>query len=138
MTRHNLFAGLLSAVALLLASETAFADHCCCNGGYSIGGYATSPAQIYGGTTYYSSPAVNSYYYQPGYYQPQTVYYRSYPSYGYSGYPRSGLSIQIGSGFGSGYGYSPYRYGNYGFGQRSGFGIGFGFGGSSRGHHHHH
>ena len=144
MSRQILFAGLVAAAASLLPAEAAFADHCRCNGGYSIGGCTSPSAQVYSGATNYSVPAANGYYYQPQqyyvpqyqtqYYYPGSAYYGSYPSYGYS---RPGLTIQFGSGIRSGIGYQPY---SYGFGQRYGYGFGFGssFHSHSRHHHHHH
>jgi len=125
MTGHTLFVGLFAAVVSLLTIDTVCADHCSCSGGYSIGGCTTSSARIYSSRSYHSPRVVRGYYYSP-----QTVYYRSYPSYGYS---RSGTSITIGSGLRSGYGYRPY---GHSFGPR--YGYGFGFGSSFHRHHHHH
>ncbi|NQV22802.1 MAG: hypothetical protein HQ518_00415 [Rhodopirellula sp.] len=148
MRRHILFAGLVVTAMSMLTAETVVADHCSCNGGYSIGGCSTPLVGSYGGTTYAAPLQTNGYYYQPQpyyyqpqYYRPSTAYFGSYPSYGYSsygysGYSRPGISIQFGSGFGSSYGYRPY---SYGFGRS--YGSGFGFGSSllyRGGHHHHH
>ena len=143
MKHHVLFTGLVVTAVSMLTAETVVADHCNCNGGYSIGGCTTPPAGSYGSTTYYAPLQSNGYsyqpqpyYYQPQYYRPSTTYFRGYPSYGYA---RPGISIQFGSGFGSSYGYRPY---NYGFGRS--YGSGFGFGSAlhfhSRHHHsrHHH
>jgi hypothetical protein len=144
MKHRILFAGLITATASLLTAESAFADHCSCNGGYSIGGCTTPAVRNYSGTTYFA-PSVTTgyyhqpqiYYYQPQYFVPQTTYFRSYPSYGYSShnYARSGISIRIGSGSRLSYGYRPYGFGrNYGHG----FGFGSSFHLHSRRHHHHH
>jgi hypothetical protein len=136
MTRHILFVGLCAATVYLLPVDAAFADHCRCGGGYSIGGCTTPATAVPSGTVYYSSPATSGYYYSPQYYSPGNSYYRSYPSYGYS---RPGFSISIGSGFGSrfgsGFGNRPYGYSS--FGSRYGY-SGFGFGSSISRHHHHH
>ena len=139
MKHQMLFAGLVVTAVSVLTAETAFADHCNCNGGYSIGGCTTPSVQSNRGVTYYAPIQTNGYYYQPQsyfyqpqYYRPQTTYFRSYPSYGYS---RPGISIHIGSGFRSSYGYRPY---SYGFGRSYGSGFGFGSSLHSRHHHHHH
>ncbi len=127
MTRHILFAGLCAAAASLLTTDAAFADHCRCGGGYSIGGCTTPSAAVPRGATYYSSRVSSGYYYSP-----RSNYYRSDPTYLYS---RPGITISIGSGFRSGYGgYRPY---GYSFGPRYGY-RSFGFGSSFHRHHHHH
>lgn len=138
MTSHTLLAGLLTAAVSLTAVEAARADHCRCNGGYSIGGCTTPSARVYSGTTYYSQPVVRGYYYSP-----YPSHYRSYSPYGYSpygsspyGYSRSGISIRIGSGVRSGYGYRPYGYRSFGYGSR--YGSSFGFGSSLHRHRHYH
>jgi|GEM_PF-571710 len=127
MTRHILFAGLVTVAASLLPSSDARADHCYYNGGYPVRTYAAPRAGIYGGTSYY---VPQSYYYSPGY------SYNTYPaySYGLSGYPaygygysrspsfyysRPGFSISIGSGFRRSYYGSTFNYGyrpSYGYG----------------------
>ncbi len=150
MNRHILFAGLVTVAASLLPVSEARADHCCCNGGYSIGGYLAPTARVYSGATYY---APQSYYYSPGYssysYPSYSYGFGGYPSYGYgySSYPsyyygRPGFSISIGSGFGRSYYGSPFGYGRSygygGFGSRSGIGFSFGSGFGGHRHHHHH
>ena len=145
MKHHILFAGLVTAAASLATAETALADHCSCNGGYSIGGCTTPDARNYSGTTYFAPSVTNGYYHQPQiyYYQPrysvpQTTYFRSYPSYGYSSrsYSRPGISIHIGSGSRLSYGSRPYGYG-YGRNYGHGFGFGSSFHLHSRHRHYH-
>lgn len=139
MNRRVLFAGLFSTVVFLFATASAFADHCNCRGGYSIGGCSTPTVRNYSGITTYSPAVNNSYDYQPQqyqYYVPQTTYYRSYPTYNYS---RPRISIHIGSGRHSIYSHRSHSYGyghSYGFGHN--YGHGFSFGSFHFGRHHHH